>query len=121
MYKNLWTSLLLSPAILGAALLGSASAIATQTPTVTEEAKPQTAEAQIPEVSKDASSVSTTPMVATVSPTKVNGEAVADIETPAPTIRSDRSPGVANLFQAPTSVSVMSPEAPTAESSRASA
>ena len=121
MYKNLWTSLLVSPAILGAALLVSASAIATQTPTVTEEAKPQTAEAQIPEVSKDASSVSSTPMVATVSATKVNGEALADIETPAPTIRSDRSPTVANPAQAPTSVSVMPPEAPTADSSHASA
>jgi hypothetical protein len=111
----------MSPAILGAALLGSASASATQTPTVTQEAKPQTAEAQIPEVSKDASSVSSTPMVATVSATKLNGEAFADIETPAPTTRSDRSPAVANPAQAPTSVSVMPPEAPTADSSQASA
>jgi hypothetical protein len=111
----------MSPAILGAALLGSASASATQTPTVTQEAKPQTAEAQIPEVSKDASSVSSTPMVATVSATKLNGEAFADIETPAPTTRSDRSPAVANPAQAPTSVSVMPPEAPTADSSHASA
>ncbi len=121
MYKKLWTSVLMSPAILGAALLGSASASATQTPTVTQEAKPQTAEAQIPEVSKDASSVSSTPMVATVSATKLNGEAFADIETPAPTTRSDRSPAVANPAQAPTSVSVMPPEAPTADSSHASA
>ena len=121
MYKNFWTSLLVSPAILGAALLGSASAIATQTPTVTEEAKPQTAEAQIPEVSKDASSGGSTPMVATVSATKVNGEAVADIEAPATTIMNDRSPAVANPAQAPTSVSIMSPEAPTADSSRTSA
>ncbi len=121
MYKKLWTSVLMSPAILGAALLGSASASATQTPTVTQEAKPQTAEAQIPEVSKDASSVSSTPMVATVSATKLNGEAFADIETPAPTTRSDRSPAVANPAQAPTSVSVMPPEAPTADSSQASA
>src|SRR5919199_3901012 len=121
MYKTLWTSLLLSPAILGAAWLGSASASATETLTVTQEAKPQTAEIQIPEVRQDASSVSTTPMVATVSATKVNGEAVADIEAAAPTIRSDRSPVVANLFQAPTSVSIMSPEAPTADSSSTSA
>ena len=121
MYKKLWTSVLMSPAILGAALLGSASASATQTPTVTQEAKPQTAEAQIPEVSKDASSVSSTPMLATVSATKLNGETVAEIETPAPTTRSDRSPAVANPAQAPTSVSVMPPEAPTADSSHASA
>ena len=121
MYKKLWTSVLMSPAILGAALLGSASASATQTPTVTQEAKPQTAEAQIPEVSKDASSVSSTPMVATVSATKLNGEAFAEIETPAPTTRRDRSPAVANPAQAPTSVSVMPPEAPTADSSHASA
>jgi hypothetical protein len=119
MYKNFWNSLLLSPAILGAALVVSATANTKEALAVKEEAKPQTVEAQIQEVSKDTPSVNTTPMIANSWATKLEGLASND-ESPTLMSMSDRSPVATDLAQSSLSVAVNSPDAPTANSSEAS-
>jgi hypothetical protein len=119
MYKNFWNSLLLSPAILGAALVVSATANAKEALAVKEEAKPQTVEAQIQELSKDTPSVNTTPMIANAWATKLEGLASND-ESPTLMSMNDRSPVPTDLDRASLSVVVNSPDAPTANSSSAS-
>ncbi len=124
MYKNLWNSLLVNPAILGAAFVVSASAIATETSVATQAAKLQIVEAENPVVRQDASFVSTTATVAPIRTTEMEKPIVADVE--APVSVTTREPGseratpltpvVDDSAQLPTSVAVT----PTAESSSAS-
>jgi hypothetical protein len=124
MYKNLWNSLLVNPAILGAAFVVSASAIATETSVATQAAKLQIVEAENPVVHQDALFVSTTATVAPIRTTEMEKPIVADVE--APVSVTTREPGseratpltpvVDDSAQLPTSVAVT----PTAESSSAS-
>lgn len=127
MNKNLWTSLLVSPGILGTALIVSAISLtasfakATEIPVVTEETKSKTVETQIPEVGRNASSVSTTPVLASMRATKLEKQAVAEIEAPVSATTSESSPAVGEPAQAPTSVAVTPSAAPTVDSSLTSA
>lgn len=127
MNKNLWTSLLVSPGILGTALIVSVISLtasfakATQIPVVTEETKSKTVETQIPEVGRNASSVSTTPVLASMRATKLEKQAVAKIEAPVSATTSESSPAVGEPAQAPTSVAVTPSAAPTVDSSLTSA
>lgn len=123
MYRNLWTSRLVSPAILGTALIVSAISLtvsraqATETPVVTEETNSKTVEAQIPKVRQDASPVSTTAVLAPIQATKREEPIVAKIEAPVSVKTSESSPAVGGRDQAPASVVVTPSAAPTVDRS----
>ncbi len=121
MYKNLWNWLLVNPALLGAALVVSASAIATETPVATPTAKLQIVEAENSVVGQDASLVSSTATVAPLRTTDMEKQIVAGIKAPVSVTTKEHdslratplTPVVGDSAQLPTSVTVT----PTAESS----
>ncbi|HEY9638498.1 MAG TPA: iron uptake porin [Coleofasciculaceae cyanobacterium] len=115
MYKNFWNSLLGNSAILGAALVVSASASARETPAAKEEAQPQIVEAHVQEVGRDTSSVTTTAGGATIWATQREGLTVNDIESSVPMTVSDRIPAIADSTQPSTVSTVIPPDTPTAE------
>lgn len=129
MSKNLWNSLLVNPAMLGAALVVSASALATETPVATQAAKLQLVEAENLVVRQDASLVSTTSTVEPIRTTAMEKPIVADIEAPLSVTTSEQDslkaaplkPSAADSAQSPKSIAVTPPTAPTADNSPTSA